>query len=198
MGFRDLRVINDDQVAPGAGFPTHPHRNMEIVTYMVRGVLEHRDSMGNGELIRPGEIQRMSAGTGITHSEFNHSDQEDLRLLQIWIETAEPDTAPDYEQKSVLDGREDNQPLLVVSRDGRNGSLGIRQDVDIYSLRLTPGASVNWDIEPGRHHWIQVVDGALTVNGQALGGGDGVAISDESGVVLGGVETSDLLIFDLK
>ena len=193
MGFRALRVINDDRVAAGRGFGMHGHRDMEIVTYVLDGALAHRDSMGNGSIIRPGEVQRMSAGTGVTHSEANPSDTDPLRLLQIWILPARRGDKPSYEQKMFTDADRRGTLRLVASPDGRDGSVTIHQDVEIYTS-LVDG-EVTHTFRPGRYGWLQVARGNVELNGQALKEGDGAAISEESSVAING--SGEVLLFDL-
>ena len=197
MGFRSLRVINEDRVKPGQGFGTHPHRNMEILTYVVEGALEHRDSMGTGSVIRPGDVQRMTAGTGITHSEFNPSPSEDVHLLQIWILPEKMGLKPGYEQKRFEDHEKLGQLRLVASRDGRDGSVTIRQDASLYAALLEPGQEVVHDLAPERHAWVQVVRGGLTVNGAPLEAGDGLAVSGEPRLDFRAATGTELLLFDL-
>jgi hypothetical protein len=198
MGFRTLRVINDDRIAPAGGFPTHPHQDMEIVTWVLDGVVRHRDSTGAEGEIRPGEAQRMSAGTGIEHSEFNGSAEEPLRLLQIWIEPARAGLAPGYEQKYFAPEERQNRLRLIASPEGRDGSVVIVQDAAIYAALLDAGATVNHRLEPGRAAWIQIARGAATANGVRLVEGDGAAITDEALVQISGVEAAELLLFDLQ
>ena len=194
MGFRDLRVINEDRVAGGAGFPTHPHRDMAIVTYVLEGELEHKDSMGSGGVIRPGELQRMSAGTGVTHSEFNHSKTDPVHLLQVWILPKARGLRPSYEQKTVnLQGG----LHLIASPDGRAGSLTVNQDVEIHAGRLSANQQASHVLAAGRHGWIQVARGKLQVNGVDLAAGDGAAISEEAALKITALEPSELLLFDL-
>ena len=197
MGFRSLRVINDDRVAPATGFGTHPHRDMEIVTYVLEGALAHKDSMGNGSTIRPGDVQRMSAGTGITHSEFNASKVDPVHLLQIWLLPRERGLVPGYEQKAFTDEDKRNRLRLVASPDGRAGSVTIHQDAQLYATQLDAGHSVALEPANGRHAWVQVARGAVTLNGIELGAGDGAALSDESRIELTGREASEVLVFDL-
>jgi redox-sensitive bicupin YhaK (pirin superfamily) len=194
MGFRALRVINDDRVEAGRGFGTHGHRDMEIITYVLDGELSHQDSMGNGSVIRPGEVQRMSAGTGVTHSEKNASD-ELVHLLQIWILPERHGITPSYEQKVFPAAERDGHLRLVASRDGRDGSLTIHQDADLYTVTLRDGASVTHDVRPGRYGWVQVARGTVTVNGQPLTAGDGAAIEAEPRVTIAG--DGEVLLFDL-
>ena len=194
LGFRSLRVVNDDRVAPGAGFPTHPHRDMEIVTYVLDGAIEHRDSTGVGSVIEPGDVQRMSAGTGILHSEFNASKSEPLRFLQIWIIPAAGGLEPSYEQKRFTD--REGQLRLVASSDGRDGSVTVHQDVAIYAAVLAPGDRVTHALAPSRHAWLQVARGSLRVAGHTLEEGDGLAASDEA-LAIEALSPAELLLFDL-
>jgi redox-sensitive bicupin YhaK (pirin superfamily) len=198
MGFRALRVINDDRVAPRTGFPSHPHRDMEIVTYVLEGALAHEDSMGNGSVVRTGDVQRMSAGTGIVHSEVNASQSEPLHLLQIWILPERQDLRPSYEQKTFSDGEKRGRLRRIVSRDGGEGSVSIHQDVDLYATVLGRDQTVRHTLRPGRHAWLQVARGTLTLNGRALEAGDGAAVSDEVTLELAGsAERTEALVFDL-
>lgn len=197
MGFRSLRVINDDLIAAGMGFGTHPHADMEIISYVVEGALAHKDSMGTGSTIRPGDVQHMSAGTGVEHSEFNPSKTERTRLIQIWIRPDRKGHTPRYQQKNFPESERTNALKLVVSPDGALGSIAIHQDARLYATTLAPGASVKHDFAPGRHGWVQVVNGSLTLNGQALKEGDGAAISDEASLTLSAKEKSEVLVFDL-
>ena len=193
MGFRVLRVINEDRVDPGQGFGTHPHRDMEILTFVLEGALEHKDSLGNGSVIRPGDVQRMTAGTGISHSEFNPSRTEPVHFLQVWILPERPGLEPSYEQRSFPAAG----LRLVGSRDGREGSVRIHQDVLVYVARLSPGEEVVHALAPGRHAWIQMTRGAAQVNGTRLGAGDGAALSEERSVTLRGVDGAEALLFEL-
>jgi len=195
LGFRVLRVINEDRVAPGQGFPTHAHRDMEIISYVLEGGLEHRDSLGTGSVIRPGDVQRMSAGTGVRHSELNASTSEPVHFLQIWIEPATTGIAPGYEQKAFSDEDKRGRLRLVASPDGADGSVTIHQDVRVYATRLAPGLEVVHRLAPGRHAWVQVARGALSLGG--LGEGDGAAVSDESTLKLVGGKDAEALVFDL-
>ena len=197
VGFRALRVINEDRVAPGQGFPTHAHRDMEIISYVLEGGLEHRDSLGTGSVIRPGDVQRMSAGTGVRHSEFNASPSEPVHFLQIWIEPATSGIAPGYEQKAFSDEDTRGRLRLVASPDGADGSVTIHQDARAYATRLAPGVEVVHRLAPGRHAWVQVARGALSLGGQRLGQGDGAAVSDESTLKLVGNKDAEALVFDL-
>jgi hypothetical protein len=197
MGFRALRVINEDYVRAGHGFPTHPHRDMEIITYVLKGALEHKDSMGNGTVILPGEVQRMSAGTGIRHSEKNHSADEDVHLLQIWIIPQEQGLQPSYEQKMFEADEKRGRLRLIASNDGRDGSVTVHQDASLYAALLEPGEEVAHQLSPERHAWAQVVRGTLELNGQLLQQGDGAAISGESQLKIVGRDASEVLLFDL-
>ena len=197
MGFKALRVINEDRVQPGEGFGTHPHRDMEIISYVIDGALEHKDSMGNGTVIRPGEVQRMSAGTGITHSEFNHSSKELVHFLQIWIFPDTKGLEPGYEQKFFSDEDKRGRLRLVASKDGRDGSLTIHQDAALYDSILEKGMEIDYPVPAGRHLWLQVVCGAVNVNGVSLGQSDGAAISDETLLKIIAEKDSELLLFNL-
>ncbi|MFN8391736.1 MAG: pirin family protein [Bdellovibrionota bacterium] len=196
MGFRSLRVINEDWVDGGTGFGMHPHHNMEIVTYVISGALEHKDSLGNGGVLRPGEIQRMSAGKGIMHSETNPSPSETVHLLQIWLLPATQNVAPSYEQKQVPSAVHDGL-ALIASRDARDGTVLIQQDVDLYAAKLASTTTMKHELRPGRHAWIQVVSGPVVVNGTRLESGDAAAVSDETSLTLDAGEGSELLLFDL-
>ncbi|MBY0386240.1 pirin family protein [bacterium] len=198
MGFRVLRVINQDRVAPGTGFATHGHQNMEIVTYITEGALEHKDTLGNTAVIRPGEVQRMSAGTGIRHSEFNHSRQEAVKLLQIWLLPEKEGIAPGYEQKSFADQFTANSWVLTASRAGREGSVKINQDVDLYVGHFEKGFEKKFSMKTGRYGWVQMVRGNIQVNGSVeLAPGDGLAISDEKELTFACREKCEFLFFDL-
>jgi redox-sensitive bicupin YhaK (pirin superfamily) len=196
MGFRALRVINEDRVVPGEGFPTHPHRDMEIISYVVGGALAHRDSMGNGSVIRPGEVQRMSAGTGVAHSEHNASEDEPVHFLQIWIVPERRGLPPSYEQKDFSAARR-GKLALVASRDGRDGSVTVHQDVSLYAAELERGASVTASLAPGRHAWIQIVRGTVRVNDVELRAGDGAELVDETKIEIHAGDSTELLLFDL-
>ncbi|MDA1183049.1 MAG: pirin family protein [Acidobacteria bacterium] len=198
MGFRSLRVINEDVVAPGQGFGTHPHHDMEIVTYVLSGGLEHRDSTGSHGVITPGLVQRMSAGTGVTHSEFNASKTDPVHLLQIWIVPEVRGVTPRYEDRPFPVERMMNRLGLLVSPDGADGSLDIYQDVKIFSAVLDAGRGVTHELAAARHVWVQVARGRVTVNGLALDQGDGAALSDEPRVTIAAAEPSEILLFDLK
>lgn len=199
MGFRSLRVINEDWVAGGKGFPPHGHRDMEIVTYVLEGALQHQDSMGNGGVIRPGEVQRMSAGTGVTHSEYNPSPTERLHLLQIWITPEARNLAPSYEQKKFAPEGRRGRLQLLASRDAREGSVKIQQDAALYTAALGPKETVTHKLASGRHAWLQVARGEVTLNGVALKAGDGAAASDERALEIAGADggSSEILLFDL-
>jgi redox-sensitive bicupin YhaK (pirin superfamily) len=197
MGFRDLRVINEDRVAPEGGFPNHSHRDMEIISYVLEGALEHKDSLGNGAAIRPGEVQRMTAGTGITHSEYNPAKDSPVHFLQIWIMPESDGIAPGYEQKSYSTADRQGRLKLVGSRDGREGSVTINQDVSLYAGLLAKGDRVKHKLAPGRHAWLQVARGAVSANGQWLRAGDGAAISEETAIEIIADEAAEILLFDL-
>lgn len=196
--FRNLRVMNEDWVAPGQGFGTHPHRDMEIVTYVLEGALEHRDSMGNGEVLRPGEFQRMSAGTGITHSEFNPSKTEPVHLYQIWLLPERKGLTPSYEQKAFPTETMKNELRLVASREAANGALLIQTDASVYLSKLDAGRQVTHDLAPGRHAWLQVLRGTVTLNGQPLATSDGVAVSDEPRLTIEASTDAEVMLFDLN
>ncbi len=197
MGFADLRVINEDKVDPGQGFSTHGHRDMEIISYVLEGALEHKDSIGTGSVIRPGDVQRMSAGTGIMHSEYNASKTEPVHFLQIWILPQQKGIAPGYEQKAFTDAEKQGKLRLVGSRDGRNGSITIHQDVDLYAARLQTGESVSHSFVNGRVAWVQVARGAVMLNDQILTAGDGAAILEETMITLRGADEAEVLLFDM-
>jgi quercetin 2,3-dioxygenase len=197
MGFRSLRVINDDLVMPTMGFATHPHRDMEIITYVLSGALEHKDSMGNGRVIRPGEVQYMAAGTGILHSEFNPSKDEAVHLLQIWIQPDQRGLKPRYAEKSMSEAPK-GRFNLVVSRAGRDGSLPINQDADLYLARLDEGGTARHALQPSRHAWLHVAEGEVKLNGDTLKGGDAAAFSGESKLELTATRPSQVLLFDLN
>ena len=196
-GFRDLLVINEDRVQPTRGFPTHSHDNMEIISYVVEGALEHRDSLGNGSIIRPGDIQRMSAGTGVTHSEFNPSATEPVHFLQIWIAPDEQSLKPSYEQRTLAPTELHDALRLIAAKDGRDGAVTVHQDAQVFASRLDAGASVTHKLDSGRHAWIQIIDGALSCNDVSLTTGDGAAVSDEAQLRLDTVAPSHFLLFDL-
>ncbi len=196
MGFRSLRVINEDRVAPGRGFGAHSHRDMEIISYVLAGSLEHKDSMGTGSVIRPGDVQRMTAGTGVQHSEQNHSKQEPVHFLQIWILPERARLEPSYEQKSFSIEERKGKLRLVAASDGRDGAVTVHQNMALYAALLDPKEHVVHTIERG-HAWVQVARGAITLNGKAMGPGDGAAVSDERELTIDGVEAAELLVFDL-
>lgn len=197
IGFGALRVINEDRVAPSGGFPTHPHQNMEIISYVVSGGLEHKDSLGTGSVIRPGDLQRMSAGTGVRHSEYNHSATEPVHFLQIWIVPEADGLTPSYEQKAFAENERQDTLRLIGSRDGRDGSVVIHQDVDLYASLLSADKSVAFDIKPGRKVWLQIVRGKISVDGQALAAGDGLGLLDAGTINLAAQEAAEFLLFDL-
>ncbi len=197
MGFRGLRVINEDRVAPGAGFGAHPHKDMEIVSYVLEGALEHRDSMRNGSVIRPGDVQRMSAGTGVVHSEFNASKNEPVHFLQIWLLPERKGIAPGYEQKTFSwEGRR-GALCLVASPDGREDSVTVHADAELLAGQFAEGQGGQRELAPGRHAWVQVARGHVRVNGHELSAGDGAALSDEKAVRLESLAESEVLVFDL-
>jgi redox-sensitive bicupin YhaK (pirin superfamily) len=197
MGFRVLRVINEDRVQPGKGFPTHSHRDMEIVSYVLAGALEHKDSLGTGAVIRPGDVQRMSAGTGVTHSEFNASPRDPVHFLQIWLLPERTGLPPSYEQRTFSDDEKQGTLRLVASRDGREGSVTIHQDVALYASLLPAGERVQHAPAPGRHAWVHIARGALTLNGLALATGDGAAVTGETLLTLTATDQANVLLFDL-
>lgn len=198
MGFGPLRVINEDRVRPGAGFETHGHRDMEIISYVLEGALEHKDSIGNGSVIRPGDMQVMSAGTGIRHSEFNHSKSEPVHFLQIWVLPDRQGLAPRYDQKNFPASEKRGRLWLVGSPDGRDGSIVIHQDTDIYDALLSSGDAVTNNLMTGHKSWVQVVRGSVEVNGAAADAGDGVAVEDEAVLtVMSHADDSEVLVFDL-
>lgn len=197
MGFRSLRVINDDRVAPGQGFGTHPHRDMEIFSYVLEGALQHKDSLGNGSVLKPGQIQLMSAGQGVTHSEFNPSAAEPLHFLQIWIQPRERGLVPGYTEWHPTPAQASAPKVLVISSDGRDGSATIHQDAEIYRLRLQPGDKVAHELKPGRGAWLQIATGALTLNGTALATGDGASTEEPGKLALEATQPTEALLFDL-
>jgi quercetin 2,3-dioxygenase len=198
MGFGPLRVINEDRVRPGAGFDTHGHRDMEIISYVLEGALEHKDSIGTGSVIRPGDVQRMSAGSGIRHSEYNHSKSEPVHFLQIWLMPDEEGLAPSYEQKNFADSEKHGRLRLVASRDGRDGSVHIHQDADIYASLLDKDATVTHALLAERRGWIQVVRGTVEVNGKSLRAGDGAAASELPALEITAMaDGTEILLFDL-
>ena len=195
--FRTLRVMNDDRVAGGGGFPTHPHRDMEIVTYVLEGALQHKDSMGNGSVIKPGDVQYMSAGTGVAHSEFNASETEPVHLYQIWMFPDKNGYKPAYDQKNFSDAEKRGKLRLLVSPDGRDGSVKIRQNNELYATVLGDGDRVQHELKPERHAYVQVAKGSVDLNGTTLETGDGAAISAEKTLELTGVKDAEVLVFDL-
>ncbi len=197
LGFRALRVINEDKVAGGAGFPPHGHDNMEILSYVVNGGLEHRDSLGNGAVIRPGELQRMSAGTGIRHAEFNASAADPVHFLQIWIEPEADGIEPGYEQKAFPITAPAGGLTLIGARDGRDGAVTIHQDVDLYAGRLAAGGTATHALRAGRHAWVYIVDGEAEINGVTVKAGDAVSLSDEDAAVVNARAETEMLLFDL-
>jgi len=195
--FRTLRVMNDDRIAGGGGFPTHQHRDMEIVTYVLEGALEHRDSMGNGSVIKPGDVQYMSAGTGVAHSEFNASKTETAHLYQIWMFPEKQGLKPTYDQKTFTEADKRGKLRLLVSHDGRDGSVKIRQDNDLYATVLGKDETVKHELKPQRHAYVQVARGSVKLNGTTLETGDGAEISEEKALELTGVQDAEVLLFDL-
>src|SRR5215467_6494332 len=198
MGFRSLRVINEDRVKPGSGFPTHPHRDMEIITYVLEGELAHKDSMGTGSVIRPGEVQKMSAGSGIRHSEYNHSKTEPVHLLQIWILPEREGIKPMYEQKAIPAAEKQGKLRLLAAPKSGNGAVTLCQDAKLYAAELIAGQSVDYELPDDRYAWLQVARGGVSVNGKELKAGDGAAISRESKLQIAGkADHSEVLLFDL-
>ncbi|MEX0958950.1 MAG: pirin family protein [Burkholderiales bacterium] len=197
MGFGPLRVINEDRVAPGQGFGTHPHRDMEIISYVLDGALEHRDSMGNGSVIRPGDVQRMSAGTGVFHSEYNPSPDNPVHFLQIWIEPAERGIEPGYEQKHFASDRKRGRLHLLASRDGREGSVLIHQDALLYAALLDGNEKAEYEVAPGRQAYVHVARGQVTAKGEQLAAGDALMASGKQRIVLEHGENAEVLLFDL-
>src|SRR5262249_55513223 len=197
QGFRALRVLNEDRVRGGSGFGPHPHRDMEIISYVLEGALQHRDSMGTGSVIGPGDVQRMSAGTGVVHSEWNHSASEPVHFLQIWLFPERAGIAPGYEQRAFPPTELAGHLRLLASRNGREGSVTIHQDAALLGARLRPGEGVRHDLPPGRFGWVQMARGAATVNGTVLGPGDGAAASDERRLDIRATDDAEVLVFDL-
>jgi redox-sensitive bicupin YhaK (pirin superfamily) len=195
--FRTLRVMNDDRIAGGGGFPTHPHKDMEIVTYVLEGALAHKDSMGNGSVIRPGDVQYMSAGTGVAHSEFNASNKDAVHMYQIWMFPDKKGYKPVYDQKHFDEAEKSGNLRLVASPDGRDGSVKIRQDNELYASVLAPGETVKHQLKPERHAYVQIARGSVTLNGEKLETGDGAAVSAEKTLELRGVDKAEVLLFDL-
>ena len=198
MGYRSLRVINDDTIAGGSGFGTHPHRDMEIITFILSGALQHRDSMGHEAVLKAGDVQRISAGTGIAHSEFNYSPIEPVHLLQIWIQPERKGVKPAYAERSFGNGSAKPGLTLVASREGRDGSVSIHQDADVWLARFEEGSNATHTLKQGRHAWLQVAEGELTLNGQTLRAGDGAALSEESSLTLAAKTPAKALLFDLN
>jgi len=197
MGFRDLRVINEDRVNPGAGFPTHSHRDMEILTYVLEGAVEHKDSTGTRSVIRPGEVQRMSAGTGISHSEYNHSPSEPVHFLQIWILPEQQGLAPGYEQRRFASEKMHRKWCLVASKTGESDTVLVHQDMELYVAQLEPGDQLAYRLKPHRHAWLQVARGTATLNGLLLKAGDGAAVNDEAELQIKASDAAEVLLFDL-
>jgi redox-sensitive bicupin YhaK (pirin superfamily) len=197
MGFQTLRVINEDWIQPGTGFGTHPHSDMEILSFILDGELEHKDSMGNGSVIRPGEVQRMTAGTGVRHSEHNPSSTRQTHLLQVWMLPERRGLAPGYEQRFFPGEEKRERWRVVASRDGRDGSVTIHQDASVHETILDPGKERYYELQPGRHAWIHACRGLLTLNGQELRAGDGAAASDETRLDFRGIEPAAALLFDM-
>ena len=197
MGFASLRVINEDRIEPGQGFGTHPHRDMEIITYIIEGALEHKDSMGNGAVMKRGDVQHMTAGTGVMHSEFNHSNEELVHLLQIWILPGQKGLAPGYEEKTFNDDQKKNQLRLIASPDGGDNSLIVNQDISLYASMLDKGATVTHRFDAGHNGWLQVVRGTVEVNGEPLGDGDGAAIEQTESLEIKATANAEFLIFDM-
>ena len=197
MGFRHLRVINEDRVVPGAGFGTHSHRDMEIITYVLEGALAHKDSTGTSSVIHVGDVQRMSAGTGISHSEYNASPLEPVHFLQIWIIPDETGLPPGYEQRAFPLDEQRGKWTLIAAKDGRDGSVTAHQDVDVWAARFSPGEQLNFSLKPSRNIWTQVARGAVKLNGMLLNAGDGAAISEENTLELKSLDHAEILLFDL-
>ncbi len=197
MGFRALRVINEDRVQPGEGFGMHGHRDMEIITYVLEGALQHRDSLGSGSVLRPGELQHMTAGTGIRHSEFNPSATEPVHLYQIWLLPERAGLTPRYDQRAFPEAQRQGQLRVVASRDGRDGSLEVHQDVDVFLASLDAGQRVTHTLNPGRHAWLQLLRGAVQLQDRKLTAGDGAAVSGEPGLTVATLEPAEVMLFDL-
>jgi redox-sensitive bicupin YhaK (pirin superfamily) len=197
MGFGALRVINEDYVQPGRGFATHAHEDMEIITYVLDGALEHKDSMGNGSIIRPGEVQRMSAGTGVTHSEFNHSKTDLVHLLQIWILPEREGLPPSYEQRAIPPAELQGRLRLIAARDSGEAAVAVHQDVQLYATMLASGQRVTHALQPGRRAWVQMARGSATLNGEPLQPSDGAAVMQEASLDIVAQETAEVLLFDL-
>jgi redox-sensitive bicupin YhaK (pirin superfamily) len=197
MGFRALRVINEDRVEPAQGFGTHPHRDMEIISYVLEGGIEHKDSMGTGSVIRPGDVQRMSAGTGVRHSEYNASKSEPVHFLQIWLMPAERGITPSYEQKAFTADEKRGRLRVVASPDGRDGSVTVHSDAVLHAGLFDKGESAELPLREGRHAWVHVARGKVRVNGKELAAGDGAAVSEQASVKVEGVDGGEVLVFDL-
>jgi redox-sensitive bicupin YhaK (pirin superfamily) len=197
MGFSDLRVINEDRVIPGKCFPAHSHRNMEIVTYVLEGALAHKDSTGTSSVIRVGDVQRMSAGTGISHSEYNGSQTEPVHFLQIWIIPDKTGLAPSYEQHAYSLDEQQDRWILIAAKDGRDGSVTVHQDVNVWAARFSPGGRASLGLKPNRFAWTQVARGTVTVNGLLVNAGDGAAVSEESAIEIKAIDNAEMLVFDL-
>jgi len=197
LGFSNLRVINDDTVAPGGGFATHGHNDMEIISYVLDGALEHKDSMGNGSVIRPGDVQRMSAGTGVTHSEYNHSSTDPVHFLQIWLQPSEVGVEPSYDQKHFPHADRRGRFVLFISPDGRDGSIATHQETLLYGTLLEAGDAVEHRLGAGRRGYVHVARGRVSVNGETLDQGDGLAIEDQDALRFEGIEAAEVLLFDL-
>jgi len=197
MGFRSLRVINEDRVQPRQGFGTHSHRDMEIISYVLEGELAHKDSMGTGSVIKPGDVQRMSAGKGVLHSEMNPSSDKPVHFFQIWLLPARRGITPSYEQKRFEDSERQGRLRLVASPDGREGSVSVNQDTDLYAGLFKTGEGARLELRPGRHAWVQVARGDVTLNGETLAAGDGAAVSDERALDLTARSDAEVLVFDL-
>lgn len=198
MGISNLRVINDDTVSPGGGFATHGHTDMEIVSYVLDGALEHKDSMGNGSVMRPGDVQRMSAGTGVRHSEYNHSSEEEVHFLQIWLEPNQTGVEPSYDQQHFPLAERRGKLVLFVSPDGRDGSIETHQDAYMYGTILEAGDTLTHQLEQGRRAYIHLARGKASINGQQMSAGDGIAIADEQQLNFEGIESAEILLFDLN
>jgi len=196
-GFRSLRVINEDRVIPGAGFPSHSHRDMEIISFVLKGALEHKDSLGNGTVIRPGEVQRMSAGTGIVHSEFNPSKTEPVHFLQIWITPDHTRLPPSYEQKAFPIDERRGRMRLVAAPDGRDGAISLHQEARLFIANLGPGERADYEVEPGRGIWLQLARGIIALNGTEMREGDGAAVEDEPTIEIEAETDTELLVFDV-
>lgn len=197
MGFGPLRVINEDIIAPGGGFPTHAHANMEILTVILEGALQHRDSLGTGSVIRPGEVQRMSAGSGIQHSEFNATNTDPVHLLQIWIQPDRLNIPPSYEQKTFSEEIRRNRLCLIAAPDGRDGALTLQQNARVYSATISANECIEYSLEPHRQVWMQIARGTVEINGQLASAGDGVAVTDEASVKITATSPAEILLFDL-